>query len=84
MQNLYGISPGEVWWSGSDIGWVVGHSYMSMRRCSRLHHDPLRGKTGGTPDAGAFWRVISEHGAVALFTAPPHFAPSRRKTRRDC
>ncbi|ORE95715.1 propionate-CoA ligase [Stappia sp. 22II-S9-Z10] len=71
MKHLYGIQPGEVWWTASDVGWVVGHSY--------IVYGPLligattivyEGKPVGTPDAGAFWRVISEHKAVALFTAP--------------
>ncbi|MFT3714419.1 MAG: propionyl-CoA synthetase [Gordonia sp. (in: high G+C Gram-positive bacteria)] len=71
MTNVYGISPGEVWWTASDVGWVVGHSY--------IVYGPLligattimyEGKPVGTPDAGAFWRVIEEHRAVALFTAP--------------
>jgi propionyl-CoA synthetase len=71
MQNLYGIAPGETWWCGSDIGWVVGHSYIVY---GPLLHGATsvmyEGKPVGTPDAGAFWRVISEHGAVAFFTAP--------------
>ena len=71
MWNVYGVKPGDVWWSASDVGWVVGHSY--------IVYAPLlvgattilyEGKPVGTPDAGAFWRVISEYGAVALFTAP--------------
>ncbi|EYT63056.1 propionyl-CoA synthetase [Dietzia sp. UCD-THP] len=71
MWNVYGIRPGEVWWTASDVGWVVGHSY--------IVYGPLlvgatsiiyEGKPVGTPDAGAFWRVIAEHGATALFTAP--------------
>ncbi|MFT3661435.1 MAG: propionyl-CoA synthetase [Gordonia sp. (in: high G+C Gram-positive bacteria)] len=71
MKNIYDIDPGDVWWSASDVGWVVGHSY--------IVYAPLlvgattivyEGKPVGTPDAGAFWRVISEHRAKALFTAP--------------
>ncbi len=71
MRNVFGIEPGETWWAASDVGWVVGHSY--------IVYGPLligatsvmyEGKPVGTPDAGAFWRVISEHGVVALFTAP--------------
>ncbi|MET9273316.1 propionyl-CoA synthetase [Kribbella sp. NPDC003557] len=71
MRNVYDIGPGDVWWTASDVGWVVGHSY--------IVYAPLlvgattilyEGKPVGTPDAGAFWRVISEHGAKALFTAP--------------
>ncbi|MEA2919604.1 MAG: propionyl-CoA synthetase [Bradyrhizobium sp.] len=62
MFNLYGVKPGEVWWCGSDIGWVVGHSYIVY---APLFHGAIsimyEGKPIGTPDAGAFWRVISEH-----------------------
>ncbi|MEV0790080.1 propionyl-CoA synthetase [Kribbella sp. NPDC050459] len=74
MRNVYDIGPGDVWWTASDVGWVVGHSY--------IVYAPLlvgattilyEGKPVGTPDAGAFWRVISEHGAKALFTAPTAF-----------
>ena len=67
MKNLYGVEPGESWWSASDIGWVVGHSYIVyaplLHGCTSILYE---GKPVGTPDAGAFWRVISEHGAVAL------------------
>ncbi|RAV13959.1 propionyl-CoA synthetase [Mycolicibacterium sp. GF69] len=71
MSNIYDIAPGDVFWTASDVGWVVGHSY--------IVYGPLllgattvlyEGKPVGTPDAGAFWRVASEHGAKALFTAP--------------
>jgi len=80
MKNLYGVKPGEVYWCASDIGWVVGHSY--------IVYGPLiygattilyEGKPVGTPDAGAFWRVISEHKAVALFTAPTAFRAIKRE-----
>ena len=71
MQNLYGIDPGEVWWSASDVGWVVGHSYIVyaplLHGCTTILYE---GKPVGTPDAGAFRRVIAAHGAVAMFTAP--------------
>jgi len=74
MENLYGVKPGEVWWCGSDIGWVVGHSYIIY---APLFHGATsimyEGKPVGTPDAGAFWRVIAEHKAVAFFTAPTAF-----------
>jgi propionyl-CoA synthetase len=80
MFHLYGIKPGEVWWCGSDIGWVVGHSYIVY---GPLIHGATsimyEGKPIGTPDAGAFWRVISEHGAVALFTAPTAFRAIRKE-----
>ncbi|PNH78925.1 propionyl-CoA synthetase [Arthrobacter sp. AFG20] len=71
MTNIYGFGPGDVWWAASDVGWVVGHSYIT--------YAPLlvgattvvyEGKPVGTPDAGAFWRVISRHRVNALFTAP--------------
>ncbi|NGP05551.1 propionyl-CoA synthetase [Rhodococcus sp. 14C212] len=71
MRNIYDISPGDVWWTASDVGWVVGHSY--------IVYGPLligattvmyEGKPVGTPDAGAFWRIINENHVVALFTAP--------------
>lgn len=71
MTNIYGIGADDVWWTASDVGWVVGHSY--------IVYGPLlvgattimyEGKPVGTPDAGAFWRVIAEHRANALFTAP--------------
>jgi propionyl-CoA synthetase len=80
MKNLYGVEAGEVWWTASDIGWVVGHSY--------IVYAPLlvgattilyEGKPIGTPDAGAFWRVIAEHGAVALFTAPTAFRAIKKE-----
>ena len=71
MTNLYGVKPGEVYWAASDIGWVVGHSYIVyaplIHGCTTVLYE---GKPVGTPDAGAFWRVASEHGVVCLFTAP--------------
>jgi propionyl-CoA synthetase len=80
MFNLYGVNPGEVWWCGSDIGWVVGHSYIVY---APLLHGATsimyEGKPVGTPDAGAFWRVIAEHKAVALFTAPTAFRAIRKE-----
>src|SRR5271157_1952153 len=80
MKNLYGIDPGEVWWTASDIGWVVGHSYIVygplLHGCTSILYE---GKPVGTPDAGAFWRVISEHGARALFTAPTAFRAIKKE-----
>ena len=74
MENLYGIAPGETFWAASDIGWVVGHSYIVYAPlfygCTTILYE---GKPVGTPDAGAYWRVIAEHGAAALFTAPTAF-----------
>ena len=80
MRNLYGIEPGEVWWSGSDIGWVVGHGYIVyaplLHGCTSILYE---GKPIGTPDAGAYWRVCAEHGAVALFTAPTAFRAIKKE-----
>ncbi|MFT4042887.1 MAG: propionyl-CoA synthetase [Gordonia sp. (in: high G+C Gram-positive bacteria)] len=71
MANIYDIGPGDIWWTASDVGWVVGHSYivygpLLVGATSVLYE----GKPVGTPDAGAFWRVIAEHQVNALFTAP--------------
>ncbi len=80
MQYLYGVNPGEVYWAASDIGWVVGHSYIVyaplFHGCTTILYE---GKPIGTPDAGAFWRVISEHGCVALFTAPTAFRAIKKE-----
>ena len=80
MSNVYGIEPGEVWWTASDVGWVVGHSYIVyaplLHGCTTVMYE---GKPVGTPDAGAFWRVIAEHGVVALFTAPTAFRAIRQQ-----
>jgi propionyl-CoA synthetase len=71
MENIYGVGPGEVFWAASDVGWTVGHSYIVygplLTGCTSVLYE---GKPVGTPDAGAFWRVIAEHGVKALFTAP--------------
>jgi propionyl-CoA synthetase len=79
LPNIYDIHPGEVFWTASDVGWVVGHSYivyapLLVGATSVLYE----GKPVGTPDAGAFWRVISEHKAKALFTAPTAFRAIKR------
>jgi len=80
MQYLYGVDPGEVYWAASDVGWVVGHSYIVyaplLHGCTTILYE---GKPVGTPDAGAFWRVISEHKAVALFTAPTAFRAIKKE-----
>ena len=80
MENLYGVKPGEIWWCASDIGWVVGHSYIVY---APLFHGATsimyEGKPVGTPDAGTFWRVVSEHKAVALFTAPTAFRAIKKE-----
>jgi propionyl-CoA synthetase len=74
MENEFGVKPGEVFWAASDVGWVVGHSYIVygplLAGCTTVMYE---GKPVGTPDPGAFWRVISQHGVVALFTAPTAF-----------
>ncbi len=71
MANVYDARPGEVWWTASDVGWVVGHSYIVyaplLTGCTTVLYE---GKPVGTPDAGAFWRVVAEHGVTGLFTAP--------------
>ena len=74
MKNIYGVEPGEVYWAASDIGWVVGHSYIIYGPL--LHGNTtvlFEGKPVGTPDAGAFWRVAAEHKVAAMFTAPTAF-----------
>src|SRR5256885_10193868 len=76
MVNLYGVRPGEVWWCGSDIGWVVGHSYIVY---GPLIHGATsimyEGKPVGTPEWGACWRVSSRHSAVDFLTPPARFRP---------
>jgi propionyl-CoA synthetase len=71
MRMIYGLGAGDVWWTASDVGWVVGHSYIVygplLRGCTSVMYE---GKPVGTPDAGAFWRVIAQHRAKVLFTAP--------------
>jgi propionyl-CoA synthetase len=80
MKYLYGVAPGEVWWCASDVGWVVGHSYIVYGPLIYGATSVLyEGKPVGTPDAGAFWRVISEHKAVALFTAPTAFRAIKKE-----
>ncbi len=71
LPHVYGIGPDDVWWAASDVGWVVGHSYIAyaplITGCTTVMYE---GKPVATPDAGAFWRVIEDHGVNALFTAP--------------
>ena len=80
MQYVYGVEPGETWWAASDIGWVVGHSYIVyaplLHGCTTILYE---GKPVGTPDAGAYWRVIAEHGVVAMFTAPTAFRAIKKE-----
>src|SRR6185295_7362827 len=79
MQAVYGIGSGEVMWAASDLGWAVGHSYIVYGPLLRGATTVLyEGKPVGTPDAGAFWRVIAEHGVVTLFTAPTAFRAIKR------
>ena len=80
MRNIYGIEPGEVFWAASDVGWVVGHSYIVYAPLLNGSTTVLyEGKPVGTPDAGAFWRVISEHRVRVLFTAPTAFRAIRKE-----
>src|SRR5262249_46857236 len=80
MKHIYGVEPGEVYWAASDVGWVVGHSYIVyaplFHGCTTVLYE---GKPVGTPDAGAFWRVISEHGVSTLFPAPTAFRAIRQQ-----
>jgi propionyl-CoA synthetase len=80
MGNIYGVGAGDVYWAASDVGWVVGHSYIVygplLAGCTTVMYE---GKPVGTPDAGAFWRVISEHGVKVLFTAPTAFRAIRKE-----
>jgi propionyl-CoA synthetase len=79
LPNIYDIHPGDVFWTASDVGWVVGHSYIVYAPLLVGATTVLyEGKPVGTPDAGAFWRVIAEHGAKALFTAPTAFRAIKR------
>ncbi|MGD8859884.1 MAG: propionyl-CoA synthetase [Myxococcales bacterium] len=80
LEEIYGMQPGEVFWAASDIGWVVGHSYIVyaplLLGCTTVLYE---GKPVGTPDAGAFWRVIAEHDVRTLFTAPTAFRAIRKE-----
>ena len=80
MKNIYGVVPGEVFWAASDLGWAVGHSYIVYGPL--LHGNTTilyEGKPVGTPDPGAFWRVISQHDVSVLFTAPTAFRAIKRE-----
>jgi len=80
MRNIYGVEPGEVYWAASDVGWVVGHSYIVYAPLLNGNTTVLfEGKPVGCPDAGAFWRVISEHKVSALFTAPTAFRAIKKE-----
>ncbi len=80
MRHIYGVQPGDVYWAASDVGWVVGHSYIVygplLHGCTTVLYE---GKPVGTPDAGAFWRVISQHGVKVLFTAPTAFRAIKKE-----
>ena len=80
MKNIYNVDPGEVFWAASDVGWVVGHSYICY--APLIHGNTtivFEGKPVGTPDAGTFWRVISEHKVRSFFTAPTAFRAIKRE-----
>src|SRR6478735_3738151 len=80
MPNVYDARPGDVYWAASDVGWVVGHSYIVyaplLHGCTTILYE---GKPVGTPDASAFWRVIAEHGVRTLFTAPTAFRAIKKE-----
>jgi len=80
MKNIYGVEPGDVYWAASDVGWVVGHSYIIyaplLYGCTTIMYE---GKPVGTPDPGAFWRVISQHNVKVLFTAPTAFRAIKKE-----
>ena len=80
MANIYDVQPGETWFTASDVGWVVGHSYIVyaplLTGATTILYE---GKPVGTPDAGAFWRIVSDYGAVAMFTAPTAYRAIKRE-----
>ncbi len=80
MKNVYNVDEGEVYWAASDVGWVVGHSYIVyaplLKGCTTVLYE---GKPVGTPDPGAFWRVINQHGVRVLFTAPTAFRAIKKE-----
>lgn len=80
MKNIYNVDPSDVYWAASDVGWVVGHSYIVyaplLHGCTTVLYE---GKPVGTPDAGAFWRVISQHKVKVMFTAPTAFRAIKRE-----
>ena len=80
MENVYGVKPGEVFWAASDLGWAVGHSYIVYGPLAHGNTTILyEGKPVGTPDPGAFWRVISQHEVSVFFTAPTAFRAIKRE-----
>jgi propionyl-CoA synthetase len=80
LEHIYDTKPGEIYWAASDVGWVVGHSYIVygplLTGCTTILYE---GKSVGTPDPGAFWRVISQHGVKTLFTAPTAFRAIKKE-----
>ena len=80
MSAIYNVKPGDTFWAASDIGWVVGHSYIVygplLHGCATVLYE---GKPIGTPDAGAFWRVIEDYKVAAFFTAPTAFRAVRKE-----
>ncbi len=80
MKNIYNVDQGDVYWAASDVGWVVGHSYIVygplLKGCTTIIYE---GKPIGTPDAGAFWRVIGQHGVRVMFTAPTAFRAIKKE-----
>src|SRR3546814_1326124 len=80
MRYVYGVEPGEVYWAASDVGWVVGHSYIVyaplFHGCTSILFE---GKPVGAPDAGVFWRVIADHTVCTMFTAPTAFRALKRQ-----
>jgi propionyl-CoA synthetase len=80
MKNIYGVDAGDVYWAASDVGWIVGHSYIVyaplFKGCTTILYE---GKPVGTPDSGAFWRVVSQHRVNVLFTAPTAFRAIKRE-----
>jgi propionyl-CoA synthetase len=80
MANIYGVGAGDTFWAASDVGWVVGHSYIVyaplLAGCTTILYE---GKPVGTPDPGAFWRVVSDHGVKVLFTAPTAFRAIKKE-----
>ena len=80
MKNIYNIDADDVWWSASDIGWIVGHSYIVyaplFKGCTTVIFE---GKPVGTPDAGAFWKIISDYKVKSLFTAPTAFRAIKKE-----
>jgi propionyl-CoA synthetase len=83
MKNIYNVDPGDVFWAASDVGWVVGHSYICY--APLVHGNTtvvFEGKPIGTPDPGTFWRVISEHNVRSFFTAPTAIRAVKREDPR--